>query len=47
MDETGVAKEVELPTDCRRRRLQLGWLRPAEWWSFLDTVQVSYLIMLP
>ena len=22
-------------------------LRPAEWWSFLDTVQVSYLIMLP
>jgi len=28
-----------------------GWaalrLRPAEWWSFLDTMQVSYLIMLP
>jgi hypothetical protein len=22
-------------------------LRPAEWWSFLDTMQVSYLIMLP
>jgi hypothetical protein len=21
-------------------------LRPAEWWSFLDTMQVSYLIML-
>ncbi len=41
--KTGVMQGRE---QGQRTWLDVEGLRPAEWWSFLDTVRVSSLIML-